>query len=436
MKDASKIHAVLVSLNLFRLWACHICGTDVWSEHAVSRAALPSGQNAVTISGSENGQCMFVCVGWGRWWISRESEILYLNFVYSLWNCISYVSAILVGWVWSVAPPFFSLSLEHLPRWFGHCGNPEFESEFTAILVSCNLLYTSPNAFLWFLTMALACGLRAPWPGSEPVPLVLGACSLDHWTSMSLNVMERGAYWESWLWDRWGCLCKCFAWHLVGAQWLQVTVPRWHYWAPSVSWGRYLMCGHAKTTGEDVLVRKHTTACQLKPKPKKSRISSRITIPFMSDWVRSLGREAPGGGHGNALQYSCLDNPMDRGAWWATVHRVSKSPTQLNDLAHTSDWRVGDKVDWKKLGWNLAGEAPSSWTAFWNPLKNPELGWGSIVRCVLLAGIKPYMESSQFAWGVPFLRCKERVCSWQVKDDQRHFVDGVSCSFLFNFLVT
>ena len=77
----------------------------------------------------------------------------------------------------------------------------------------------------------------------------------------------------------------------------------------------------------------------------------------MSDWVRSLGREAPGGGHGNALQYSCLENPMDRGAWWAAVHRVSKSRTQLNDLAHTSDWRVGDKVDWKKLGWNLAEDS-------------------------------------------------------------------------------
>jgi len=41
--------------------------------------------------------------------------------------------------------------------------------------------------------------------------------------------------------------------------------------------------------------------------------------------VRSLGREdSPGGGHGNPLQYSCLENPMDRGAWWATVHGVSK----------------------------------------------------------------------------------------------------------------
>ena len=34
---------------------------------------------------------------------------------------------------------------------------------------------------------------------------------------------------------------------------------------------------------------------------------------------------SPGGGHGNPLQYSCLENPMDRGAWWATVHGVTKS---------------------------------------------------------------------------------------------------------------
>ena len=36
---------------------------------------------------------------------------------------------------------------------------------------------------------------------------------------------------------------------------------------------------------------------------------------------------SPGEGNGNPLLYSCLENPMDRGAWWATVHRVSKSQT-------------------------------------------------------------------------------------------------------------
>ena len=39
--------------------------------------------------------------------------------------------------------------------------------------------------------------------------------------------------------------------------------------------------------------------------------------------VPVLGR-SPGGGHGNLLQYSCLENPMDRGAWWATVFGVKK----------------------------------------------------------------------------------------------------------------
>ena len=49
--------------------------------------------------------------------------------------------------------------------------------------------------------------------------------------------------------------------------------------------------------------------------------------------VRSLGWEdSPGEGKGNPLQYSCLENPMDRGAWWATVHGVAKSRTRLSDF--------------------------------------------------------------------------------------------------------
>ena len=43
-------------------------------------------------------------------------------------------------------------------------------------------------------------------------------------------------------------------------------------------------------------------------------------------WVRSLGWEdSPGEENGNPLQYSCLENPMDGGAWWATVHGVAES---------------------------------------------------------------------------------------------------------------
>ena len=43
-----------------------------------------------------------------------------------------------------------------------------------------------------------------------------------------------------------------------------------------------------------------------------------------SGWI-PVSERSPGGGHGNPLQYSCLENPMDKRAWWAIVHRASKS---------------------------------------------------------------------------------------------------------------
>ena len=43
-------------------------------------------------------------------------------------------------------------------------------------------------------------------------------------------------------------------------------------------------------------------------------------------WVRASGE-----GNGNPLQYSCLKNSMDRGAWWATVYRAAKNPTRLSN---------------------------------------------------------------------------------------------------------
>jgi len=48
------------------------------------------------------------------------------------------------------------------------------------------------------------------------------------------------------------------------------------------------------------------------------------------DSIPGLGR-FPGGGNGNSFQYSCLENPIDRGGWQAMVHRVTKSQTRLND---------------------------------------------------------------------------------------------------------
>ena len=56
----------------------------------------------------------------------------------------------------------------------------------------------------------------------------------------------------------------------------------------------------------------------------------------ISRWGRSSGE-----GNGNPLQYSCLENPRDRGAWWATVHGVTKSQTQLKQLSTAQAWPLG-----------------------------------------------------------------------------------------------
>ena len=75
-------------------------------------------------------------------------------------------------------------------------------------------------------------------------------------------------------------------------------------------------------------------------------------------WVQSLGWENPGEGHGNPLQYSCLENSMDRGAWQATVLGVTKSWTQLSDsMVHSpaSHWSRQSGEASQKSGGGMRG---------------------------------------------------------------------------------
>ena len=58
-----------------------------------------------------------------------------------------------------------------------------------------------------------------------------------------------------------------------------------------------------------------------------------------ADSIPGSGR-SPGGGNGNPLQYSCLGNPMDRGAWWATVQGVTKTQTQMSVHTHIGDFKT------------------------------------------------------------------------------------------------
>ena len=85
--------------------------------------------------------------------------------------------------------------------------------------------------------------------------------------------------------------------------------------------------------------------------------------------IPGLGR-SPGEGHGNPLQYSCLENPMDRGAWRAIVHGVAKSRTPLSDFTFTL--RGQQRMRWWEA-WCAAvhGIAKSrTWLSDWT-----ELNW-------------------------------------------------------------
>ena len=81
---------------------------------------------------------------------------------------------------------------------------------------------------------------------------------------------------------------------------------------------------------------------------------------FLAHWSRATGLSLtnPGGGHGTPLQYSCLENPMDGGAWWAAFHGVTKSQTRLSDLTFTFHFPALEKemaTHSSVLAWRIPG---------------------------------------------------------------------------------
>ena len=78
----------------------------------------------------------------------------------------------------------------------------------------------------------------------------------------------------------------------------------------------------------------------------------------VTGWVWSWLTECLGEGNGTPLQYSCLENPMDRGAWWAAVHGVAKSWTQLSDFTLTFHFHALEKemaTHSSILAWRIPG---------------------------------------------------------------------------------
>ena len=91
--------------------------------------------------------------------------------------------------------------------------------------------------------------------------------------------------------------------------------------------------------------------------------TSQDDLLLLSTWLKVIYRE----GNGTPLQYSCLENPMDGGAWWAAVHGVAKSRTRLSDFPFTFHFHALEKemathssvLAWRIPGMGEPGRLPS-----------------------------------------------------------------------------
>ena len=84
--------------------------------------------------------------------------------------------------------------------------------------------------------------------------------------------------------------------------------------------------------------------------------------------VCDIVQEAVREGNGNPLQYSCLGNPRDGGAWWAAVHGVAKSRTRLSNFTFNFHFHALEKemaTHSSVLAWRIPGDSGDSGGAWW-----------------------------------------------------------------------
>ena len=92
----------------------------------------------------------------------------------------------------------------------------------------------------------------------------------------------------------------------------------------------------------------------------------KTTTQLHPSHIALISHATPGVGNGNPLQYSCLENLVDRGAWWATVHGVAKSQAQLSNWTHTYTHtsKVMLKILQARLQQNMNHELPDVQAGF------------------------------------------------------------------------
>ena len=96
-------------------------------------------------------------------------------------------------------------------------------------------------------------------------------------------------------------------------------------------------------------------------KVSNSRLSGRFSVFQISSWafnIISPLRVYDGEGNGSPLQFSCLENPMNGGAWWAAVHGITKSRTRLSDFTFPFHFHALEKemaTHSSVLAWRIPG---------------------------------------------------------------------------------
>ena len=133
------------------------------------------------------------------------------------------------------------------------------------------------------------------------------------WQLQDCSLLASSVFW----WMRLGELCK---------------FPDGRDW----QWGKLGLALVGRAMFSKVLIQLSADGWSCTPSlPRGSQVALVVkNLPANAGDIRDTGSvpgsgRAPRGEHGNPLQYSCLENPMDRGVWWATIHRVSKSWTRL-----------------------------------------------------------------------------------------------------------
>ena len=134
---------------------------------------------------------------------------------------------------------------------------------------------------------------------------------------------------------------------------------RWTWvWASSRSWWWTGKPGVLQSMGSQRV--RHAWATQLNTKYKAiyfwkiHTVTSGYVVIIDDKYLALSGGE----GNGNPLQYSCLENPMDGGAWWAAVHGVARSRTRLRDFTFTFHFHALEKAmatHSSVLAWRIPG---------------------------------------------------------------------------------